>query len=172
MKTPRDAAFEVVGWMVFAISVTLLAVTFGFTITRVDGESMEPTLEDHDRLIVDKLAYEVRDPQRGDVVTLYYPPIPSRIFLKRLIAIEGDTVRIAAGHVYVNGRMLHDEYVRTDFRGQDDWGPQVIPRGYGFVLGDHRNLSFDSRQWGLVPKRYILGRVKICWWPLRHARIF
>jgi signal peptidase I len=154
-----------------AVYATLI-VTFGFQVARVDGLSMAPTLEDHDRLIVNKLVYELGDPRPGDIVMLYYPVNPEKMFVKRVIAKEGDTVRIVDGRVYVNDVPLHDDYVPPEFRSHDDWGPTVIQQGYYFVMGDHRNNSSDSRHWGSVPKKYIVGKVKVRWWPLQDARIF
>ncbi len=154
-----------------AVYATLI-VTFGFQVARVDGLSMAPTLEDHDRLIVNKLVYEIGEPRPGDIVMLYYPLNPEKMFVKRVIAREGDSVRIVDGRVYVNDVPLHDDYVPAEFRSHDDWGPQVIQQGYYFVMGDHRNNSSDSRHWGPVPKKYIVGKVKVRWWPLGEARIF
>jgi signal peptidase I len=147
-------------------------VTFGFQVARVDGHSMSPTLDDHDRLIVNKLVYSLGDPLPGDIVMLYYPVDPEKMFVKRVIAKEGDTVRIVDGSVYVNDVALHDDYVPPQFRSHDDWGPTRIQQGYYFVLGDHRNNSSDSRHWGQVPKKYIVGKVKLRWWPLQEVRIF
>ncbi len=155
-----------------AVYATLI-VTFGFQVARVDGRSMSPTLEDHDRLIVNKLAYEIGEPLPGDIVMLYYPRDPEKMFVKRVIAKEGDTVRIVDGRVTVNDLPLHDDdYVPSEYRSHDDWGPQVVQDGYYFVMGDHRNNSSDSRHWGPVPKKYIVGKVKVRWWPLQDARIF
>ena len=158
--------------LVSAAVYATLIVTFGVQVARVDGLSMAPTLEDHDRLIVNKLVYEIGDPRPGDIVMLYYPLNPEKMFVKRVIAREGDTVRIVDGRVYVNDVPLHDDYVPVEFRSHDDWGPQVIQQGYYFVMGDHRNNSSDSRHWGPVPKKYIVGKVKVRWWPLQDARIF
>ena len=154
-----------------AVYATLI-VTFGFQVARVEGRSMAPTLEDQDRLIVNKLAYRLGDPQIGEVVMLSYPNDPSKSYVKRLIAEEGDQVRIVDGKVYRNDVLLDDSFVSRDFRSHEDWGPQVIPEGYYFVLGDHRNNSSDSRIWGFVPKKYIIGRVQLRWWPPSHARVF
>jgi signal peptidase I len=158
--------------LVSAAVYATLIVTFGFQVARVDGLSMAPTLEDHDRLIVDKLVYEMGDPRPGDIVMLYYPVNPEKMFVKRVIAREGDTVRIVDGRVYINSEPLHDDYVISEFRSHDDFGPQIVPQGYYFVMGDHRNNSSDSRHWGMVPKKYIVGKVKLRWWPLQDARIF
>jgi signal peptidase I len=154
-----------------AVYATLI-VTFGFQVARVDGLSMAPTLEDHDRLIVNKLVYELGDPRPGDIVMLYYPLNPEKMFVKRVIAKEGDTVRIVDGRVSVNDQPLHDDYVPVAFRSHDDWGPEVVKQGYYFVMGDHRNNSSDSRHWGQVPKKYIVGKVKVRWWPIQDARFF
>src|SRR6266480_1602502 len=156
--------------LVSAAVYATLIVTFGVQVARVDGLSMAPTLEDHDRLIVNKLVYELGDPRPGDIVMLYYPLNPDKMFVKRVIAREGDSVRIVDGRVYVNDVPLHDDYVPAEFRSHDDWGPQVIQQGYYFVMGDHRNNSSDSRHWGPVPKRYIVGKVKVRWWPLQDAQ--
>jgi signal peptidase I len=167
----REAVAAVQTLLSAAVYATLI-VTFGVQVARVDGLSMAPTLEDHDRLIVNKLVYELGEPRPGDIVMLYYPLNPEKMFVKRVIAREGDTVRIVDGRVYVNDIPLHDEYVPAEFRSHDDWGPQVIQQGYYFVMGDHRNNSSDSRHWGPVPKKYIVGKVKVRWWPLQDARIF
>jgi signal peptidase I len=150
----------------------ILIVTFGFQVARVEGMSMAPTLEDQDRLIVNKLIYRITSPRRGDIVMLYYPVNPDKSFVKRVIAEEGDLVRIVDGRVYVNDVPLSDDYVPTEFRSHDDFGPQMIQEGYYFVMGDHRNNSSDSRHWGLVPKKYIIGKVQVRWWPLPEARVF
>ena len=154
-----------------AVYATLI-VTFVVQVARVDGLSMAPTLEDHDRLIVNKLVYELGKPRPGDIVMLYYPLNPEKMFVKRVIAEEGDTVRIVDGHVFVNDLSLHDDYVPAEFRSHDDYGPEVVKQGYYFVMGDHRNNSSDSRHWGPVPKKYIVGKVKVRWWPIQAARIF
>ncbi len=120
--------------LVSAAVYATLIVTFGVQVARVDGLSMAPTLEDHDRLIVNKLVYELGDPRPGDIVMLYYPLNPDKMFVKRVIAREGDSVRIVDGRVYVNDVPLHDDYVPAEFRSHDDWGPQVIQQGYYFVV--------------------------------------
>jgi signal peptidase I len=179
-EPPRESLWRRAGREVMAGIQTLLSaavyatliVTFGFQVARVDGLSMAPTLEDHDRLIVNKLVYEIGEPRPGDIVMLYYPLNPDKMFVKRVIAKEGDTVRIVDGHVYVNDVPLHDDYVPEEFRSHDDWGPSVVQQGYYFVMGDHRNNSSDSRHWGQVPKKYIVGKVKLRWWPIQDAKIF
>src|SRR5204862_3945917 len=166
---------ELVAWFKTLASAAVYAtliVTFGFQVARVEGLSMAPTLEDQDRLIVNKLIYRLSSPRRGDIVMLYYPVNPDKSFVKRVIAEEGDQVRIQDGRVYVNDVPMADDFVPPEYRSHDDFGPTVIPDGYYFVMGDHRNNSSDSRHWGMVPKKYIIGKVQLRWWPVPTARVF
>ena len=103
---------------------------------------------------------------------LYYPVNPDKSFVKRVIAEEGDQVRIMDGRVYVNDVPMADDFVPPEYRSHDDFGPTVIPDGYYFVMGDHRNGSYYSRHWGPVPKNYIVGKVQLRWWPPNHSRLF
>jgi signal peptidase I len=166
---------ELLAWLKTLASAAVYAtliVTFGFQVARVEGQSMAPTLADQDRLIVNKLAYRIGAPQVGDIVMLYYPLNPDKSFVKRVIAEEGDQIRIVDGRVYRNDVAINDDYVPAEFRSHDDYGPQVVPQGYYFVMGDHRNNSSDSRHWGYVPKKYIIGKVQLRWWPIPHALLF
>jgi signal peptidase I len=173
----RGAAIreEILAWIKVFFSAGVYAVlilTFGFQIARVEGSSMAPTLADQDRLIVNKFVYLIGEPRRGDIVMLYYPLDPEKSYVKRVIAEENDSVYIIGGRVYVNDVPLGDEYVSDEFRGDDEYGPEMVPAGHYFVMGDHRNNSSDSRHWGMVPKRYVIGRVQLRWWPMTTARVF
>jgi signal peptidase I len=168
----RDEFFAWVKTLASAAVYATLIVTFGFQVARVEGLSMAPTLDDQDRLIVNKLIYRLSAPRRGDIVMLYYPVNPDKSFVKRVIAEEGDQVRVVDGQVFVNDVPMKDDFVPNEYRSHDDYGPNVVPEGYYFVMGDHRNNSSDSRHWGYVPKKYIIGRVQLRWWPLPDARVF
>ena len=166
---------ELLAWVKTLLSAAVYAVlivTFGFQVARVEGQSMAPTLEDQDRLIVNKAIYRIFEPRRGDIVMLYYPLNPDKSFVKRVIAEEGDTVRIIDGACLRQRRPAAGRLRPAEYRSHDDWGPQVIPEGYDFVMGDHRNNSSDSRHWGMVPKRYIIGKIQLRWWPVPTARMF
>jgi len=166
---------ELVAWFKTLASAAVYAtliVTFGFQVARVEGQSMAPTLADQDRLIVNKLAYRIGEPRRGDIVMLYYPINPDKSFVKRVIAEEGEDVRIVDGIVYVNDVPMNDDFVPEEFKSHDDYAQQRVPDGYYFVMGDHRNNSSDSRHWGFVPKKYIIGKVQLRWWPIPHGRVF
>lgn len=150
----------------------IVIVTFVGQVARVEGRSMQPTLEDQDRLIVNKIAYLWNKPRVGDIVMVASPHAPATMLVKRIIAGPGDVVRSEQGHVYRNELPLADEFVPQEFRSEDTWGPEMVPEGFYFVLGDHRNNSSDSRLFGPVPEKYIKGRVQARWWPLGHGRMF
>jgi len=128
---------------------------------------MAPRYQSGDHVLISKLSYDLVEPKREQVVAFFYPLNPAKSFVQRVIAVAGDTVRIVAGRVYVNDSVMRDEYVAPEFRSHDNWGPQVVPQGYFFVMGDHRNNCSDSRHWGFVPLKYIWGHIVTTVW---HAR--
>ena len=158
----------------FLLPILLAIVTHTFLVqgARVEGHAMEPTIGYQDRLIVDKLAYRLDEPKRRDIVMMYYPLKPERSVVERVIAEQGDEVRVIAGRVYLNGTLVDESFVAPESRSLDNWGPLVVPEGYYFVMGDRRNNSADSRHWGFVPQKYIIGKVWARWWPISRARTF
>ena len=158
--------------VLFQLSAGTSLRTFWYQVARVEGQAMAPTIKDQDRLVVDKWRYRTERPGVGDVVMLLYPLRPEKSFVKRVIGQQGDLVCIVDGTVFRNDVPIDDSYVPAEYRSHDDWGPQIVPEGYYFVMGDHRNNSSDSRQWGFVPAKYIIGRVRLRWWPLSTARLF
>jgi signal peptidase I len=159
------------------IAGALLAMQIGsvlllIQVARVEGNAMAPTLENQDRLIVNRLAYLMHSPVRGDIVMHRYPRDPQKAFVKRVIARGGDTVRSIDGRIYVNDAPISDDYVPRVYRSHDTWGPQTVEDGHYFVMGDHRNNSSDSRQWGTVPAGLIVGRIALRWWPIQDAGTF
>jgi len=103
---------------------------------------------------------------------LYYPANPDKSFVKRVIAEEGDTIKIEDGRVFVNNVPMADDFVPPEYRSHEYRAAESVREGYYFVMGDHRNNSSDSRHWGEVPKKYIIGRVQLRWWPIQDARLF
>lgn len=164
----REFARTMAGAFVLAILV-ILFVARAFT---VDGPSMQPTLQSGERLLIDKISYRFREPQRGDVVVFRYPSDPRQYYIKRVVGLPGDTVQIAGGELYINGILIKEEYTSGPIVG--DFGPLVVPPGEYFVLGDNRNNSEDSRsrRVGTIPRESIVGKAFVRYWPLsRSGRI-
>lgn len=157
----------------FIIAVVLAAfiITFIAQSFLVDGRSMEPTLHDGQRLMVNKFIYRFAKPKYGDIVVFKYPSNPAKKFIKRVIAVPGDTVEIRDYVVYVNDMPLKEDYILDVTRGR--YAPQIVPEGSIFVLGDNRNNSDDSRysDVGFVPYNYVVGKAFLIYWPLKSARI-
>ncbi len=145
----------------------------------VDGSSMEPQLHDGERLIVNKLVHynlEKREwghVSRGDIVVFWYPEDPAKSFVKRIIGMPGETIESRGGKVYIDGKILSEPYLVDKQKGHmRDFGPQQVSRHHYFVMGDNRMDSSDSREWGLVPEKYIYGRVFFRWWrPARFGKV-
>ena len=175
MNRLKQGVLEAVQWartLTSAAVYAALIVTFGFQVARVEGRSMEPTLHDQDRLVVNKLAYQLHDPAVGDVVMLLHPNHPDQTLVKRIVAAPGDTIGFQTGVVVRNGVAEAETFVPAEFREPDERPAILVPDGFYYVLGDHRNNSTDSRSFGPVPKKYILGRVQVRWWPIPTARAF
>lgn len=145
-----------------------LAVNLLTARIRVEGISMEPSLHEGEFVIVNRLAYRWQEPQRGDIVVFRYPLNPSRRFIKRIIGIPGDTVRVENGHVYINGVLLDEPYIAADPRYSGEW---ILGEGEVFVLGDNRNNSSDSQNWGPLPLDEIIGKAIFVYWPLNEAGV-
>ncbi len=129
---------------------------------RVDGYSMEPTLHTGEFVIVNKLAYKLDGPQIGDVIVFRYPRDPEQEYIKRVIGLPGDKIIITNGMVYVNGQTLAEPYIAAAPSYQSDW---TVPEDSLFVLGDNRNNSSDSHNWGPVPLEYVIGKALLVYWP-------
>lgn len=130
---------------------------------RVDGPSMQPTLYTGEFVIVNKLAYRFGAPKTGDVVVFHYPRDPEQEYIKRVIGAPGDTVKIQSGQVYVNGALLTEPYIAAKAAYPDqEW---TVPADSLFVLGDNRNNSSDSHNWGFVQMNYLIGKAMFIYWP-------
>jgi signal peptidase I len=160
------ALLELLHDLSVAVLFCFFLVTYVGQAFRVQGASMQPLLQDEERILVNKFAYRVGAVRRGDVVVFWYPRDPAVSFIKRVIALPGEVVELRRGQVFVNGRPLQEPWVAPAFRGQDSVGPLEVERGHYFVLGDHRTSSNDSRTWGDVPERYIYGKAVFRFWPL------
>ncbi|MGB9672773.1 MAG: signal peptidase I [Anaerolineales bacterium] len=155
--------------LVDIIETILLSLVLYFGINavsariRVESISMQPTLKAGYYVIVNRLAYKIGKPNRGDIIIFRYPPDPQREpYIKRVIGLPGDTVQIQAGKVYVNGEQLIEPYIAA---APDYEGTWKVPEGNLFVLGDNRNRSSDSHSWGMVPLDNVIGKALVVYWP-------
>ena len=154
---------EAVETILPAVLIALLINLFLAQATRVQGQSMEPNLHTNQRLVVEKISYHFREPRRGDVVVFRHPRWGSEMLIKRVIALPGERVEIRGGKVYINGYPLDEPYLTQPTTR--DYGPIVVPPGHVFVLGDNRGFSNDSRAFGPVPIKDIVGRALFSYWP-------
>ena len=129
---------------------------------RIEGSSMEPTMHEGQYVLINKLAYFLDEPQRGDIVVLHFPRDPSRDFIKRIIGVPGDHIEIENNIVIVNGEPLDEPYIKAPPNYPGNWD---VPEGEFFVLGDNRNNSHDSHSFGFVPRFQLVGKGWVVYWP-------
>jgi signal peptidase I len=157
--------------MLFSLAASFFIITFLYQPVRVEGTSMLPRLEDQDRLFINKFVYHFANIHRGDVVVFHYPRDPQKSYIKRVIAGPGDELRIVDGRTYINGRLLLEPYVPRKFHDNRSQDAMVIPAGEYFVMGDHRSISSDSRDFGTVPRDLIYGKAAFVYWPAEDMGI-
>lgn len=163
---------EVFGWIVYLcviVGVTYLIITYVGQRTRVSGQSMENTLHEGDNLIVDKLSYRFRDPERYDIIVFPYRYEENTYYIKRIIGLPGETVQIIDGYVYINNQKLDEHYGKEVMESAGiAEEPIVLGEDEYFVLGDNRNASSDSREVsvGLIKREELIGRAFLRIWPL------
>jgi signal peptidase I len=176
----RSSIWGALSWirdLAFSVLIAVVLIVFIYQPVKVEGTSMMPTLTDQERIFINKFTYKfgLGDIERGDTVVFWFPDDRTKSYIKRVIGLPGDRVRVEAGQVYVNDRVLVEEYVPAEYKDNLSWpraGPGepvhdlvVPPREY-FVLGDHRSSSSDSRSWGYVPRDNIYGKAVFVYWPL------
>lgn len=167
----RSAVAAAVGWLrdlMLALIILVLIIQFAYRPVKVEGTSMMPSLEDQDRIFINKFNYQfgVGEVKRGDTVVFSYPGDPSKSYIKRVVGLPGDHVTIDEGMVSVNGRRLEEPYVPSAYRDVQSVNETVVPPDCYYVLGDHRSSSNDSRSWGPVHRRHIFGKAVFVYWPL------
>lgn len=148
-----------------ALIIVLLINAFLAQATRVEGQSMEPNLHNNERLIIEKVSYRLRPPERGEIVVLHIPGRESSApLIKRVVGLPGESVEIHDGKVYIQGKVLDEPYLTQMTYG--NMPARVVPPDHVFLLGDNRNASNDSRFFGMVPFEEIVGRAWLRYWPL------
>lgn len=164
--------FELKSWfrdILFAFATAIFIVIFVVQPVKVEGTSMQPRLVDQERIFVNRFIYRFTDIHRGDVVVFWYPKDRSKSFIKRVLAIPGDEIEIRYGSVYVNGVRVDEPYLKPEYRGRESYPKVVVRPDQYFVLGDHRNSSNDSRNWGLVQRELIYGKAVFSYWPMSRV---
>ena len=154
-----------------SVAVSIFIILFLYQPVRVEGTSMVPMLQDQDRLFINKLAYRMGDVHHDDVVVFHYPRDLTKSYIKRVIAGPGDRIRIDHGHVFVNDRKLVEPYVPIRYRDERSQPELIVPPGNYFVMGDHRSISSDSRDFGPVEGHLIYGKASFVYWPLDQAGV-
>jgi signal peptidase I len=144
--------------------IIFVVIHFAVQSYRVDGPSMEPGLQNNQYVLVNKIAYLFHPPERGDIIVFHYPLDTTRDFIKRVIGLPGDTITVTSNAVWVDGVKLNEPYVSAEanFQGET-WH---VPPGDYFVMGDNRPVSDDSRTWGFVPQKDLVGKAVLVYWPV------
>jgi len=151
-----------------SVFIAVVVILFLYQPVKVEGTSMMPSLVDQERIFINKFAYRfgISEVNRGDTVVFWFPGDPSKSYIKRVIGVPGDRVQIDRGAVSVNGHVLDEPYVPTEYRDEVSMRESIVPEGEYLVLGDHRSSSNDSRTWGTVPRHFIYGKAVFVYWPL------
>ena len=152
--------------LLVSLAISAFIIIFLYQPVKVEGTSMMPTLDDQERIFINKFVYRWEPIERGDIVVFRYPRDTSKSYIKRVIGIAGDRVRIENGQVYVNGEAVEEDYVPNDYADARSYAEIVVPANSFFVLGDHRTMSNDSRDFGTVDERYIYGKAVFGYWPM------
>jgi signal peptidase I len=157
--------------LLFSALASVLIITFLYQPVRVEGTSMLPRLENQDRLFINKFVYHFSSIERGDVVVFHYPRNPQVSYIKRIVALPGDRLRIDRGQVLVNDHPISEPYVPLDYRDTKSYDEIVVPPSEFFVLGDHRSIASDSREFGPVKRDLIYGKAAFVYWPSQDVGV-
>jgi signal peptidase I len=150
-----------------AVILAGVIILFVYRPVKVEGTSMMPALSDQERIFINQFVYRFTGSvERGDMVVFWYPGDQSKSYIKRVIGLPGDRVRIEEGDVYVNEQRLSEKYVPDEFKDHGSYPELRVPDNQYYVMGDHRSSSNDSRAWGTVPRRFIYGKAVFVYWPL------
>jgi signal peptidase I len=152
--------------LLISLAISGFIILFLYQPVKVEGTSMLPGLQDQERIFINKFVYHFESVARGDVVVFRYPHDPAKSYIKRVIGVPGDHIRIERGRVYVNGRRLTESYVPGGFIDGRSYPEIVVPDHSYYLLGDHRSMSNDSREFGPVDESYIYGKAVFVYWPV------
>ena len=168
--SPRRRFFETRYWLrdlILSILLAFIVIVFLYQPVQVEGTSMMPRLENHERIFINKFVYRFEPIKRGDIVVFWYPLDPSKSYIKRVIGLPGEWVSIQGGRALVNGAPLAEPYLPAYYLDHQSYPPVHVEPDHYYVLGDHRDSSNDSRVWGTVDRKYIYGKAVFVYWPFR-----
>ncbi len=168
-RTPARTVPVLAVWirdLMISLAISAFIIIFLYQPVKVEGTSMMPSLDDQERIFVNKFVYRWEPIERGDIVVFRYPRDPSKSYIKRVIGVSGDRIRIDAGQVFVNGEAIEEDYVPSVYADERSYTEILVPSRSYFVLGDHRSMSNDSRDFGPVKEGYIFGKAVFGYWPM------
>lgn len=156
--------------VVLAFAVFMMVYLFLFQPHKVDGNSMVPNFQNMEYILTDKITYQRRLPRRGEIVVFHAPPPYNSDFIKRIVGLPGESIKVDKGRVYIDGTMLNEVYLPQTYQTSEksflrEGVPYKIPDGFYMVLGDNRGFSSDSREWGPIAKKAIVGKASFRYWP-------
>ncbi len=157
--------------LVFSLAIAGIVIVFLYQPVKVEGISMMPWLTDQERVFINKFIYRFEPIHRGDVVVFRLPADPAKTYIKRVIGLPGEVVKLTRGEVFIDGRALEEPYILPEYRGLQNYGPIRVPPGEFFVMGDRRNSSNDSRSWGTVSSGLVYGKAVFVYWPIDRLGI-
>jgi signal peptidase I len=164
----RRRFFEARFWLrdlILAVLLSFIVIVFLYQPVQVEGTSMTPGLENHERIFINKFIYRFEPIARGDIVVFWYPLDRSKSYIKRVVGLPKDRVSIREGRVYVNDKLLDEPYISPDSLDHQSYPAVYVEPNHYYVLGDHRESSNDSRVWGSVDRRFIYGKAVFVYWP-------
>ena len=151
--------------LIISLAISIFCIMFLYQPVKVEGTSMLPELQDQERIFINKFVYRWEPIERGDIVVFHYPRDPEKSYIKRVVALPGDHIKIVEGQLYVNDDPVKEAYVPQEYYDYRSYPLTVIPDDSYFVLGDHRSLSNDSREFGFVKRDLIYGKAVFVYWP-------
>ena len=151
--------------IIVSVAIAAVVIVFLYQPVKVEGTSMMPWLVDQERIFVNKFVYRFDEIRRGDVIVFRFPLDPSKSYIKRVAGLPGDTVEIKQGRLLINGQPVEEPYLLAEYGDRSTYPRVTVPPDHYYVLGDHRNTSNDSRTWGTVDRRFIIGRAVFSYWP-------
>ena len=169
-STPKTSLWPVVAWardLTLSLIIAAVIILFIYQPVQVEGTSMQPTLVDQERIFINKFTYRfgIEKIERGDMVVFHLPGDRDKSYIKRVIGLPGDRILINLGTVIVNGKPLVETYVPPEYRDSKSMDASIVPADQYFVLGDHRESSYDSRLMGFIRRENIYGKAVFVYWP-------